>query len=115
MNIRVVTDQISLGELHELAQETFVSMIKGVVDIEKKTVAFGGQYHMDANMVLIQNGSEQNNVWGFNLQLEQPPSDWIEYVSLINIRPLAGNRSMKIRDSVLREKMKSIVDAKIKV
>ena len=114
MNIKIVEDPIPLEELRELASEFYVSMIKGVVDIEKEVVAFGGEYHMDANRILLENGSQQSDVWGFNVELDRPRDSWIEYVSLINIRPLAGNRDMEVQDKAIRARMRHLIDSKIK-
>ena len=113
MNIVIVEDKISINELKEIAKEFYTSMIKGVVDIETGDVAFGGKFHVDSNMKLIENGSEQKNVWGFNLNFDEPKDSWIEYISLINIRPLVGNRNMEVQDEKIRKKMKRIIDSKI--
>ena len=113
MAIKVVKEKIKLEEVKELAKEFYVSMIKGVVDIEKEIIALGGEFHMDANIVLMENGSDQSDVWGFNIQLEKTPEDWLEYTSLINIRPALGNLSIEISDQKLRDKMKAIIDTKI--
>ncbi len=113
MNIKVVPDSITLEELKEIAQEFYFPLVKGVVDIEKKIVAFGGEYHADANNILIESGSSQKDVWGFNVQLNQPRATWLEYTSLINIRPASGNRTIEVEDEVVRGKIKEIVDQKI--
>ena len=67
MIIRVIEDAIILDELREIAREYYVDMIKGVVDISKEIMAIGGEYHMDANMKILENGSIQADVWGFNI------------------------------------------------
>jgi hypothetical protein len=113
MNIKVVEDRIDIKELKEIAKEYYFPMIKGVVDIDKEIIAFGGEYHMDANMVLIDNGSSQSNVWGFNVYLDKDRNDWIEYTSLINIRPSLGNMQIELKDQIIRDKIKSIVNKKI--
>ncbi len=113
MNIQVVENQITVDELRQIAKEFYVTMIKGVVDIDKEIIAFGGEYHMDANNILTAQGSDQNDVWGFNIELDMPRDSWIEYTSLINIRPLAGNRDLEVQDARIRAKMKRIIDAKI--
>ena len=84
-------------------------MIKGVVDIEQEILAMGGEYHMDANVVLTENGSKQKDVWGFNWYFDRNDDERIEYVSLINIRPLHGNKVMEVQDAVLRDKMKNVI------
>ncbi len=113
MNIVVVEKSVPAGELRELAKEFYYPMIKGVVDIEKEIVAFGGEYHIDANQKLIEQDSEQKNIWGFNVYLDRPRNDWIEYISLINIRPTQGNAGMEISNPGIRDRMKKIVDTKI--
>ena len=113
MNIVVIDDKISQDELNKIGREFYTGMIKGVVDIEKEVIAFGGEYHMDANMKLIENGSEQKNVWGFNVHFDRPRESWIEYNSLINIRPLAKNNNTDVQDNDIKEKMKRIINSKI--
>jgi len=113
MDIVVVEKEIPLVDLKEIAKKLYKTMIKGVVDIEKGVVAFGGEYHIDANQKLIERGSKQKDIWGFNVYLDRPRDTWMEYVSLINIRPSVGNTDMEISDQKIREKMKRIVDSKI--
>ena len=98
MTTKIIKDKIGLEELKMLAKEFYGSMIKGVADIERGLVAFGGEYHMDANTALIEDGSGQSNLWGFNVYLKKPREDWLEYISLINIRPADGNFDMIICD-----------------
>ena len=113
MIIRIVDDSISLDELREIAKEYYIDMIKGVADISKEIIAVGGEYHMDANMKILENGSIQSDVWGFNIFLDCPKDERIEFTSLINIRPLAGNRSMEVEDEEIRKKMSDIINRKI--
>ena len=113
MNIVVVEKTIPLEELKTVAQEFYKTMIKGVVDIEQEIVVFGGEYHIDANTKLIEHGSRQNDVWGFNVYLDKPREHWLEYISLINIRPQDKNYDMEVKDLKIRERMKKIIDSKI--
>jgi hypothetical protein len=113
MDIRIVENTITVEELKKLAKVFYVTMIKGVVDIKREVLAMGGEYHVDANKKLIEMGSEQNNIWGFNIHFDKSKEDWIEYHSLINIRPLSGNRKMNIEDKALRDKMREIINSKI--
>lgn len=113
MIIKVLENAISADELREIAKEYYVDMIKGVADISKEIIAVGGEYHMDANMKILENGSVQNDVWGFNFFFDRPQDDRIEFTSLINIRPQAGNKSMEVEDEAIREKMRDIINRKI--
>jgi len=109
MSIHILTNKISRAELKTIAQETFEVMVKAVVDVEKGTLALGGELHADANAALLESGSEQKHLWGINLYPDKKLEDWIEYIALINIRPATGNRSMEIKDPHLRGKIQEII------
>ena len=109
MNIKIIDKKITENDLREIAKDFYGNMIKGVVDIEREIIAMGGEYHIDANVILIENGSKQQNVWGFNWYFDQSGDERIEYVSLINIRPAQGNKKMEVQDAFVRDKMKSII------
>lgn len=113
MDIRIVEDTISVAQLQDIAKEFYAPMIKGAVDVEKELVAFGGEYHMDANNMLVEQGSEQKDIWGFNIYTDKPRDSWIEYTALINIRPVNKNPDMEIENAGLRARMKDIIDSKI--
>ena len=110
MNIQIISRPINKAQALEIAKEFYVEMVKGVADLEKGIIALGGEYHIDANMTLIENGSCQKDLWGFNLYPNKKKDDRLEYTSLINIRPAANNRSIEIEDDKIRLALKSIVD-----
>lgn len=109
MNIKIINKKISEKELREIAKDFYNIMVKGVVDIKREILAVGGEYHMDANNILIENSSQQQDVWGFNWYFDKKGDERIEYVSLINIRPAQNNKTMEVQDSGLRDKMKVII------
>lgn len=94
-----------------MAKEFYVEMVKGVADIEKDIIALGGEWHMDANQILVENGSNQENLWGFNIYLNKPRKEMLEYNSLINIRPKQGNKSMEIESEEIKNKIFEIVSS----
>jgi hypothetical protein len=94
--IKIVKDKISLSELKEIAQQRFGDFVKGVVDLEQKIMAIGGQLHADEESILLQQGSKQENLWGINIFVGQPKNSWIEFDSMINIRPRQNNRSRSV-------------------
>lgn len=110
MTIRIIKEKIRKDELKEIAQEGFGIVVKAVVDVEKELIAIGGEFHADANVLLIENGSKQKNLWGINIYLDKPKDKWIEFVALINIRPSMDNRSMEIQNQKIKEKIKEIID-----
>ena len=94
--------------LDALAEAWHHSLVKGVADIKTGLVALGGEWHMDANTKLIESGSEQQNLWGFNLYPKERGDAAIEYNSLINIRPAQGNRSMEIMDEETKKAVRKV-------
>ena len=104
MTIKIIKEKI---KIHELGKDT----IKAVVDIEKEIMALGGEFHSDANSLLIEKeGCSQRNIWGFNIFPDKPKDQWIEFVSLINIRPADNNFDMEIQDPEIKKKIKEIID-----
>ena len=108
-NIKIVRDAISLQDVRKIAEHWYGTIVKGVVDVKRKVIALGGEWHMDANVVLLADGSAHEDLWGFNIYPDERGDIALEYVSLINIRPAQGNRSMEIEDAKLRGSVKEIV------
>ncbi len=113
MGIKIVEEKISLDEVKQLARESFGEMLKAVVDLSKKKIAFGGEFHVDAEMSLIEDGSEQKNLWGINIYPYREKKEWVEYISLINIRPREGNYGMQVEDQAICEKILLILEKMI--
>ncbi|NQV13718.1 MAG: hypothetical protein HQ530_05465 [Parcubacteria group bacterium] len=108
MQPEIIKEKISPEKLKKHA-DIFGDMIKVVVDIDQKIMAIGGEMHADSEAILLTAGSQQENLWGANIYPEKTKADRLEYTSLINIRPAAGNRSMEIQDEGVKEKVESIV------
>lgn len=111
MDVLVVSAPVTPETLAELSAAWHHTLVKGVADIGTGMVALGGEWHMDANVRLIAEGASQQNLWGFNLYPDKEGSEAIEYISLINIRPREGNRSMEIESEDVREKVRATVAA----
>ncbi len=109
MEILVVREPIDHEMLEALAKEWHRTLVKGVADIRRGIVALGGEWHMDANNRLIAEGSEQKNLWGFNLYPKEKGDAAIEYNSLINIRPMQGNFSMDITNEETQKAIRKVV------
>jgi len=109
MDILIVREPVDQGTLDALANEWHQVLVKGVADISRAVVALGGEWHIDASNKLIEDGSEQKNLWGFNLYPKEKGDAAIEYNSLINIRPSQGNRSMEIESEEIRNAVRKTV------
>ncbi len=113
MNIKVLKTKISKNELETLAETTYGDMVKGVVDLQNKIIALGGDLHADCEEVLLKQGSHQVNLWGFNIFPARSREQRLEYTSLINIRPKQGNFYPEVKDEGLRQQIKTLVDSLI--
>ena len=82
---------------------------EGAKALAMEIIALGGEMHADAEAVLLERGSKQQDLWGANYYPDRSPGDRIEYVSFINIRPSARNFAMEVMDAGLREKIKDLV------
>ncbi len=108
--MEIITDKISVEELKEMADKMFGNLIKAVVDIEKEVMAVDGELHADEQALLLENGSKQENLWGINIYLEKIDEDFVEFDSVINIRPSQQNRSRGVDNPEIRKKILKVVN-----
>ena len=106
----ILINPISRAELKDYAANTFGDMIKCVADVDKGLLAIDADLHADLERMLLENGSQQTSLWGFNLYPDETGEDFIEYDSLINIRSWQGNPSRDVLDQEVRGKIANIVD-----
>jgi len=108
--MKIIKDKISIKELDERAKKMFGNMLKAVVDIEKGIMAIDGELHADLEALLMENGSDGKNLWGINIYPEIKDDNWIEFDSVINLRPSQGNRSRGVEDPIIQKKIIEIVN-----
>lgn len=106
----IVRDKITLDSLHKIAEENYSDFVKAVVDIKREIMALGGELHADEESILIQDGSHTDDLWGINLYPSMPSSSWMEFDSVINIKPRLNNRSRAVEDATLRLRISEIVN-----
>ena len=96
--MKTIKDKISREELKKIAQEMFGNLVKAVEDVDKKIMVVGGELHADEEALLIEKGSKQINLWGINIYPEIENDDWIEFDSMINLKPSQNNRSRGVEN-----------------
>ena len=106
----ILNTPITKAVLKDYAANTFGDMIKCVADVDKGLLAIDSDLHADWELLLLDNGSQQASLWGFNLYPDEPGEDFIEYDSLINIRSWQGNPSRDVLDQDVRDRIAIIVD-----
>lgn len=108
--ILIIGEPISTQRVAEMAAARFGDMVKAVVDTNRRLLALGGGLHSDEEAALLEQGSTQADLWGINIYPDQQRPEWIEFDSLINVRPRLGNRTRGIDDAVTRQLILEIVD-----
>jgi hypothetical protein len=108
--MKIIKKKIPINQLKVMAQKGFGNLVKAVVDTQKEIIALDAELHADEEAILLENGSKQENLWGINLYPELKSSDWIEFDSMINLRPSSGNRSRGVDSPKIKEKIISIVN-----
>jgi hypothetical protein len=112
--MKIIWEIMTFDELNKMAEERFGNMVKAVVDIEKEIMAVDAELHADEEAELLENGSKQENLWGINIYPEMPKGEWIEFDSMINLRPSQGNRTRGVDKPEIRQKIVGIVNKLVK-
>lgn len=112
--MQVIQNTLTLDELKNIAANLFGDMVKAVVDVEKESIAIDAELHADLESLLLKQGSSQADLWGINLYPELPGDQFVEFDSMINIRPSVGNRSRNVENEQLRKRIIEIVAKRIK-
>ena len=107
--MQILQHPISRNDLRSLAENTFGDMVKCIADVRLGLLAIDADLHADLERILLDNGSAQEDLWGFNLWVEEEGDDFIEFDSLINIRSWQGNPSRDVLNPDNRKAVKEIV------
>ena len=89
--IRSRATQQQMTEMLE-ALETYIKL---AVDVRRGVLAGGAVMHADCEALLLQDGSQQADVWGADWD---PGAREVTFEALINIRPRQNNPAMDILD-----------------
>ncbi|HPA25705.1 MAG TPA: DUF5674 family protein [bacterium] len=109
--MQIITDKIKLKELQKMSENMFGNLVKAVVDIEKGIMVLDADMHADLEQIMLENGSAQKDLWGINLYPEFfGAENFIEFDSMINIRPWQSNRSRGVEAEEVRKKIVEVVE-----
>ena len=96
-----------------MAQEMFGDLVKAVVDVDSGLLAVDAELHADLEALLLEKGSQQKNLWGINIYPGLTGGDFIEFDSMINVRPSQHNMSRGVTDEKLRLKVLEVVARRV--
>ena len=109
--IKIIKTPIKKEELIEMTKGQFGDLVKAVVDVEQGIIAIGGDMHADEEVVLMEKeSSKREHTWGINLYPKKNGEEFIEFNSIINLKPSYGNRSRNVDNPEIKEKIKNIVE-----
>jgi hypothetical protein len=115
MEMKLIKAPITIEMVANLAQNQFGDVIKATVDTTKGVMALGGDLHADEEELLLRQGSDQKSLWGINLYPAKfGTPDFIEFDSMINLRPSQGNMSRGVEDENIRKQIIEIVNNLVK-
>lgn len=108
--MKLIAESITVKELGEVSRKMFGNLVKAVVDVEKEIMVVDAQMHSDEEEFLLEVESQQADLWGINLYPDKfETDDFIEFDSMINIRPNQGNRTRAVESAVVRKKIVMII------
>lgn len=109
--MKIVTKTIAIPELLEMAAGMFGNLVKAVVDTDRGIMAVDGELHADEEKMLLEDGSRQEHLWGINIypEMDRNGPDFLEFDSMINLRPRQKNLSRGVDDPAIREKIAAVV------
>jgi len=111
--MQIIIKQLARDELKKIAAGMFGEMVKAVVDIDRELVAIDAELHSDLEALLLEDGSKQRSLWGINLYPEMQSDQFIEFDSMINVRPSQGNRSRDVNDPEVRKRIIEVISKRI--
>ena len=107
--MKLVATSIAGNELSDMAKKGFGSMVKAVVDVKKRIMVIDASLHADEEAHLIAHGSKQDDLWGINIYPELTGDDFIEFDSMINLRPNRGNTTRSVDSPHVQKQIRNIV------
>ena len=110
----IIRETLKFDELRQMAARMFGDLVKAVVDVERELLAIDAELHADLEALLLQDGSQQRSLWGINLYPDMPGDAFVEFDSMINMRPSQGNRSRGVEDEAIRKKVAAVIEKRLR-
>lgn len=106
--MKLIDTRITISELNEMSHK-MGGFVKGVVDIAQEVMVVDADLHADEEKFLLERGSNQDDLWGINLYPAIQGDDFIEFDSMINVRPRLKNMSRGVESEELQKRIREIV------
>jgi hypothetical protein len=110
-HIELIREPVTRAHIAAIAVAQFGDMVKAAVDVSRGIMAIGGELHSDEQAALLEDGARQSDVWGINLYPSESGGAFIEFDSMINVRPAQSNPSRDVEDEITRTRIRRVVAA----
>lgn len=110
----LIDNSITKEKLKDIAKASFGNLVKAVVDVSKQVMVIDASLHADEEAELLSTGSKQEDLWGINLYPDLEGENFIEFDSMINLRPGSGNISRGVDDANIQKQIRNIVNELVK-
>ena len=107
--MEILKNVVTVDELKQTAKDTFGDLVKAVVDVDRELVAIDAELHSDLEALFLENGSKQSSLWGINFYPELEGEDFVEFDSMINLRPSQRNMTRGVDSPDIQKKISDIV------
>ena len=107
--MQIIKETVTVHEIKTMAAHLFGDMLKAVIDVDREIIAVDAELHSDLEALLLKDGSRQGDLWGVNFYPDLQEDQFVEFDSMINMRPSQGNRSRNVEDEKMRKKILEVV------
>jgi hypothetical protein len=109
MSLVIVGENLSKEDIKN-SREDYPEYIKITADLKQEIVVIGGEYHADAENILVEKfDSKRSNVWGGGYNIT---TKLFEINAMLNLKPTV-NDSLDILDPQTRTRFLEIVKSKL--
>jgi hypothetical protein len=112
--MQLIDQPVSVKTLSKIAIQRFGDLVKAVVDVNKEIMVIDASLHADEEAYLIKSGSDQRDLWGINIYPSLEGDDFIEFDSMINLRPSQDNITRGVDNLAIQTRIRKIVNMLIK-
>jgi len=110
--ILIIRETVTTEQIKQMTAQFDSNFVKLAVDVNREILAGGGELHADCEQALLEDNSQQVDIWGADWH---PETRTVTFESIINIRPRQQNFSMEVQDPALRSKIEKIIRGLLEV
>jgi len=110
--ILIIRETVTTEQIKQMTEQFDSNFVKLAVDVNREILAGGGELHADCEQALLEDNSQQVDIWGADWH---PETRTVTFESIINIRPRQQNFSMEVQDPALRSKIEKIIRGLLEV